>query len=99
MAVPDLDDLISLIGAIASSGLALIFPSILSILVFWSVRKETLWLGYLPWPVWMTKDILIALLGLLGTIFGTYAAINNIIGYFKNNDNADKACDVTYFPT
>ncbi len=34
MAVPDLGDLISLVGAVASNALALIFPPILSTLVF-----------------------------------------------------------------
>ena len=99
MAVPDLDDLISLIGAVASSALALIFPSILSVLIFWRVRSETSWLGCLPWPVWVTKDALIAILGVLGSAFGTYAAMDNIIIYFKRNDEADRACDITYFPS
>ena len=98
MAVPDLDDLISLIGAVASSTLALIFPSLLSILIFWRVRHETLWLGCLPWPVWVVKDLLITLLGVVGSLFGTYTALDNIVTYFKENNAAEKACDITYFP-
>ncbi len=44
MAVPDLGDLISLVGAVASNALALIFPPILSTLVFF--RRD-----HLPWNV------------------------------------------------
>ena len=91
LAVPDLNDLISLIGAVASSALALIFPPILSILVFWRIRDKFRWLGCLPWPVWVVKDILIVTLGVVGTIFGTYASINGIIDFFKNN-NASSGC-------
>ena len=98
LAVPDLDDLISLIGAVASSTLALIFPSILSILVFWRIRNEFFWLGCFPWPVWVAKDILIALLGVLGTISGTYVSMNRIVTYFQANHAAERACDITYFP-
>ena len=82
LAVPDLNDLIALIGAVASSSLALIFPSLLAILVFWRRRSETYWLGCLPWPIWMVKDLLIALLGMVGTVFGTYAAISSIVHFF-----------------
>ena len=98
MAIPDLEDLISLIGAVASSTLALIFPSILSIMIFWPIRREVSWLGCLPWSVWVVKDALIALLGVVGTVFGTYASIDNIIAYFQADDAAEKACDITYFP-
>lgn len=98
MAVPDLDDLISLIGAVASSTLALIFPSLLSIIIFWPIRSETCWIGCLPWPVWVVKDILIACLGVVGFIFGTYASIDNIVTYFRENSGVEKACDITYWP-
>ena len=98
LAVPDLDDLISLIGAVASSSLALIFPSILSILVFWKVRRNVRWLGCLPWPVWVTKDVLICLLGIIGTAFGTYAAMHSIVKYFQTDHLQTNACQITYFP-
>ena len=90
--MPDLDDLISLIGAVASSALALIFPSILSILVFWRIRSGVFWFGCLPWRVWVVKDVLIALLGILGTIFGTYAAIDNIVQYFHQQHTGEETC-------
>lgn len=85
--MPDLNDLIALIGAVASSSLALIFPSLLAILVFWKKRRETRWLGCLPWPVWVVKDLLIALLGVVGTLFGTYASILSIVHFFKHSNN------------
>ena len=97
MAVPDLNDLISLIGAVASSGLALIFPPVLSILVFWRIRRDIRWLGYLRWPVWVVKDILIILLGVVGTLFGTYASIHSIVEFFKDDHAKEKACDTTYW--
>ena len=98
MAVPDLDDLISLIGAVASSMLALVFPSLLSLMIFWPVRRKASWLGILSWPVWVVKDVCIALLGVVGSLFGTYASIDNIVVYFQGSDGANSACDVTYFP-
>lgn len=84
--MPDLGDLISLIGAVASSGLALIFPPLLSILVFWRVRHDIHWLCVFPWQVWVTKDILIISLGVIGTLFGTFASIYSIADYFKTNN-------------
>ena len=89
LAVPDLDDLISLIGAVASSGLALIFPPLLSILVFWRIRHKCHWLGCFPWPVWVVKDVLIATLGVVGSLFGTYAAIRRIVLYFRQELHSD----------
>ena len=76
LAIPDLGDLISLIGAFASSALALIFPPVLEILVFGKVPNHKL-LG-LPRPVWFTKDILILMLGIVGFLFGTYASLVEI---------------------
>ena len=96
--MPDLDDLISLIGAVASSALALIFPPTLSILVFWRIRRDIHWLGCLWWPVWVVKDVLIVLLGVVGTLFGTYASIYNIVKYFQTQHAGEKACDISYFP-
>ena len=92
LAVPDLDDLISLIGAVASSALALIFPPLLSILVFWRIRHKFRWLGCLPWPVWVGKDVLIITLGVVGSMFGTYASIDNIVHFFRHDKQANDSC-------
>ena len=94
LAVPDLDDLISLVGAVASSALALIFPSILSILVFWRIRRGVF---CLPWPVRVVRDVLVALLGVVGTIFGTYAAMRSTVKYFHDHHTSEKACNITYW--
>ena len=77
--VPDLEDLIALIGAVASSALALIFPALLEIAVFWPDRRERKFLFVLPWVVWVVKDCLILFLGIAGLMLGTYASISNII--------------------
>lgn len=79
LAVPDLGDLISLIGAVASSALALIFPALLEIVTFWHDRRERKFLWFMPWVVWVVKDCLILALGIFGLILGSYASISNII--------------------
>lgn len=95
MAVPDLGDLISLIGAVASSALALIFPALLEITSFWHDRRERKFLWVLPWVVWVVKDCLILTLGIAGLIGGAYAAISNII---VNIGNKDEPCHSIFRP-
>ncbi|XP_064404881.1 proton-coupled amino acid transporter 1-like [Halichondria panicea] len=96
LALPDLSDLIALIGAVASSALALIFPPLLHLMV--SVQRQ-----HLPWHsqysssmvkqvAWMTKDVLIMLLGIVGMGLGTYASINGLVGYFKDDSNSPNIC-------
>ena len=74
--------MIALVGAFASSALALIFPPLIEILTFSRVEGKV-WLGCLPRPVWIAKDIAIMTLGVVGSLFGTYAAIENIIENFN----------------
>lgn len=69
LALPDLGDLISLVGAIASSALALIFPSLLHILVFikgdssdqqnglCAKLKQTLCVTKMEQTLWITRFI------------------------------------------
>ena len=90
IAVPDLGDLIALIGALASSCLALIFPALLEIMAFWPERRERKFLWIFPWEVWVTKDCLILLLGIVGLILGTYASIASIIANMKGK--AEEPC-------
>lgn len=95
--VPDLGDLISLIGAVASSALALIFPPLMEILVF--VKPDNPIRFSLSWRVvehaaWIIKDILIMLLGVVGLMFGTYASIDGIVN-FKQEDTSE--C-INFFP-
>jgi len=69
--VPHLDLMISLIGALASSALALIFPPIIHIMAFWPD-------GDLRW--WhIVKDVIIVLFGLLGFLTGTVTTIMKIV--------------------
>lgn len=70
--VPYLELLITLIGAFASSGLALIFPPLIEIVTY-SAEGEKL-----SWIVFM-KDIFIILIGVLGFVTGTYTSIADII--------------------
>lgn len=65
--VPHLDLLISLIGAFASSFLALIFPAVLEIATF-NCGKVTL-----------AKDWFIVLMGFVGFVTGTYASLVEIV--------------------
>lgn len=95
VAVPDLGDLISLIGAVASSALALIFPALLEIIVFWPVRRERRFCWVLPWVAWLVKDVLIVSLGVVGMLLGSYASISNII---LNINKKDEPCQSIYRP-
>ncbi|XP_050417748.1 neutral amino acid uniporter 4 [Patella vulgata] len=73
--VPHLDLLISLIGAFASSSLALILPATMEILTL-SSDDQIL-------PRWrLVKNILIIIFGLLGCVTGTYTALREIIKSF-----------------
>jgi len=71
--IPEIDLIISLVGAFGSSFLALIFPPILELITFWPrVSKITI-----------IKDALILVFGVIGFGTGTYAAINDIILSFS----------------
>ncbi|KAG8230404.1 hypothetical protein J437_LFUL010205 [Ladona fulva] len=71
-AIPNLGAVISLVGAVSSSTLALIFPPVIEIITFWEKG-----LGKYNWILW--KDIFIMIFGVLGFGFGTYASIMNIV--------------------
>ena len=98
MAIPDLNGLITLIGAVASCALAFIFPPFLNILTFWNerpplvIRVGKLRLS-LSWWFIVVKDVAILLLGVLGSIFGTYASIASIVGFFEKHHDLPPYCD------
>ncbi|RWS25056.1 proton-coupled amino acid transporter 1-like protein [Leptotrombidium deliense] len=73
-AVPKLDLIISLIGALCSSSLALIFPVIIEMCTLWQedISKKR-------WAFIYIKNTLILLFGLTGFLTGTYVSISNII--------------------
>lgn len=68
--IPMLDLVISLVGSVSSSFLALIFPPILQILTF---HRE----GVSPLVV--AKNVFISLIGFVGFVLGTYVAVHEII--------------------
>lgn len=78
--IPHLGLFISLVGAVSSTGLALIFPPLSDI----AVRKKEGSFGFLKWRLWM--DILTIILGLIGFTTGTYASVHEIAGAFANKN-------------
>ncbi|XP_015602545.1 proton-coupled amino acid transporter 1 isoform X2 [Cephus cinctus] len=74
-AIPHLNLFISLVGAVSSTALALLFPPIIEMVVCW----QSATLGIFT----ITKDILILLIGLLGFVTGTYESITSIVEAFS----------------
>ncbi|XP_076384401.1 proton-coupled amino acid transporter-like protein acs isoform X2 [Megalopta genalis] len=77
-AIPQLGLFISLVGAVSSTALALIFPPIIEMVVCWQNAS----LGLFT----MTKDVVIVLIGLLGFATGTYESITSIIVAFSKSN-------------
>ncbi|XP_014891968.1 proton-coupled amino acid transporter 1 [Poecilia latipinna] len=72
--IPELDLVISLVGSVSSSFLALIFPPILEILAFHTEGLS---------PLATIKNLIISVVGLLGFLLGTYIAVIEILA--RNN--------------
>lgn len=68
--IPELDLVISLVGSVSSSFLALIFPPLLQIAVFHNEGLS---------PLVSVKNLLISLVGFVGFLAGTYIAVEQII--------------------
>jgi solute carrier family 36 (proton-coupled amino acid transporter) len=76
IAIPKLELFISLVGAVGSSFLALIFPPLLEVFTFGMEG-----MGRFRWKLW--KNIAIFLFGLIGFVVGTYVAILEIVRSFE----------------
>ena len=77
-AIPKIDLFISLIGAVASSTLALIAPSIMHTLVFWDTFDG------MVGKIKIGRNLFLCILGIIGMVFGTIYSIKDIIEYFIN---------------
>ncbi|XP_063702405.1 proton-coupled amino acid transporter-like protein CG1139 isoform X2 [Culicoides brevitarsis] len=69
--IPNLGAVISLVGAVSSSTLALIFPPIIEMVTFYPNYGRRNWILY--------KDLLLLVFGVAGFVFGTYASVNQIL--------------------
>ena len=68
--VPRLDLVLSLVGSVSSSALALIIPPLLEITTYYSEGMS---------PLTIAKDALISILGFAGFVAGTYQALDELI--------------------
>lgn len=76
--VPDLGDFIALVGASASSMLALVFPPMVDSLV---ERKSSM--------LRLLKNIMIILMGIVGGIVGTFISVESIVHVLLSSENGD----------
>ncbi|XP_055941372.1 proton-coupled amino acid transporter 1-like isoform X2 [Argiope bruennichi] len=74
IAIPNLDLLISLVGALASSSLALIFPPIIELCTVWNSNMSPR-----KFRLVLMKDIFIVIFGIFGSVIGTYTVISEIV--------------------
>ncbi|KAF2893776.1 hypothetical protein ILUMI_12398, partial [Ignelater luminosus] len=75
-AIPYLDLFISLVGAFSSTALALLIPPVLEYVMASKTEKLTKWILF--------KDAFIFIVGVLGTITGTYESIRAIVNQIQN---------------
>ena len=77
-AIPKIDLFISLIGAVASSTLALIAPSIMHTMVFWEDFKGV------SGKFKIARNIFLLILGIVGMVAGTIVSVTDIVDFFVN---------------
>ena len=76
--MPKIDLFISLTGAVATSTLALIAPSIIHTTVFWKEFEGTS--GKLK----LARNIFLLILGILGMVVATVLSVIDIVDFFVN---------------
>ena len=86
LSIPNLGDLITLVGSMASSTLSMIFPPLIHMLTFWKTSQQNS--SILLRHFWIVKDIIIVFFGVLGFAFGTFASLNSIINDIAHKNNA-----------
>lgn len=75
--VPQLNAFISLIGALCSSGLALVFPPVIEIVSNWgSSSSIKRWI--------LPKNAIILVVALFGLVTGTYESLHTLVEAFKS---------------
>ena len=75
-AIPKIDLFISLIGAVSSSTLALIAPSIIHTIVFWEDFEG------ISGKLRIGRNIFLFVLGIVGMVAGTITSVTDIVKYF-----------------
>ena len=80
-AIPNLSLFISLVGALSSSSLALLFPTVIDSMLFWEQRK-----GNTMGRLCLAKNAFIFIVGFLGFVTGTYYSVRNIVDYFESGE-------------
>ncbi len=66
-------------GALSSSSLALLFPTVIDSMLFWDQHTSSP-TGKLV----LAKNAIIFLVGFLGFVTGTFYSVRNIIDYFES---------------
>jgi len=82
--IPHLDLMISLVGTLSSSAIALVFPPMLEIVTYWN---EPAHYGRCRWRI--GKDILIMLFGILGFFIGTITTLISIVQAFREPSKSE----------
>ncbi|KAK8730977.1 hypothetical protein OTU49_007730, partial [Cherax quadricarinatus] len=75
ISIPNIGLFISLIGAVSSSTLALIFPPIIELITFWPNTGKYHWI--------LVKAGVICIFGIVGFVTGTISSVQAIVHFFK----------------
>ena len=90
-AIPHLDLIISLTGALCATTLSLIFPAIISIVTFWPHKGRTI--------LKLIRDVFILIVGVVGCLTGTYISMADIITSFQTEVNSQMSNATTVAPS